>query len=155
MAKTGASARQKGHVFEQRVAKTFRDKGWEEACTSRFESKRVDDSKVDLCFTGIFNVQCKAVETLGSPHNSLKEMPNDSEKINLLWHKRNNKGTIVALTEEDFWKLLADLHKREIALMFPPVPESEYGAGEPLTRETIQKLKEIKLRRMAENGHTD
>lgn len=28
-------------------------------------------------------------------------------------------------------------------------------AGEPLTKETMQKLKEIGLRRMAENGHTD
>jgi hypothetical protein len=99
------NSRAKGHCFERTLAKTFRERGWPECLTARLESKRVDDSGVDLCFTKPFNIQAKAVETLGSAHNTLAKMPTD-DNINLVFHKRNRSGVVVSMTEADFWKLL-------------------------------------------------
>lgn len=65
----------------------------------------MDDLKVDLVNTGVMNVQAKAVEKLGSLHTILEEMPKDSN-FNLVFHKRNRKGTIVAMTEDDFFRLI-------------------------------------------------
>lgn len=98
------NARKKGHDYERLLAQKFRDMGWEKCLTSRLESKLRDDEGVDLTHTEPFNVQAKAVEALGSLHKILAAMPDDGN-INLVFHKRNRQGTIVAMTEEDFWKL--------------------------------------------------
>jgi hypothetical protein len=108
MATRGKSARSKGTSYERAVAIKFREMGWPECETSRFASKKMDDMKVDLVETHPFYVQCKAVENLGPPHNVLAEMPDKGSKgiINIVFHKKNRKGTIVAMSEEDFWKLV-------------------------------------------------
>lgn len=99
-------ARDKGIAFEQRLAKTFREKGWTECLTSRHESKRLDDLGVDLCNTEPFYVQAKAVENLGSAHKVLKSMPKGN-MLNVLFHKKNNQGVCVSMSEESFWALVA------------------------------------------------
>lgn len=98
------NGRKKGHDFERKLAQTFREKGWEECLTARLESKRVDDSGVDLCFTKPFNVQAKNMQNLGSAHKTLARMPKDGN-INLVFHKKTREGVIVCMTEEDFWRL--------------------------------------------------
>ena len=112
MATRGKSARVKGHTFERDIAQKFRDMGWTECETSRFASKKLDDMKVDLVETDPFYVQCKAVENLGPVHNVLAEMP-DKEMLNIVFHKKSRKGTIVAMEEASFWALieLANLNK--------------------------------------------
>jgi hypothetical protein len=105
MATKGRSARIKGHQFERQMAEWWRDRGWEKCQTSRYESKMLDDKKVDLTNTPPFSCQCKAVENLGSIHRVLAEMPQDSN-INLVFHKKNRQGTIVAMTLEDFQELI-------------------------------------------------
>lgn len=105
MAIRGKSARVKGHTFERDIAKKFRDAGWPECETSRFASKKMDDLKVDLVETHPFYVQCKAVENLGPVHNVLAEMPK-THHINLVFHKKARQGSIVAMSEDDFWKLI-------------------------------------------------
>lgn len=105
MATRGRSARVKGHTFERDIAQKFRDRGWVECETSRFASKKLDDMKVDLVETDPFYVQCKAVENLGPIHNVLEEMPK-KDKFNVVFHKKSRKGTIVAMSEESFWKLI-------------------------------------------------
>lgn len=98
------NSRSKGNNFERALAQTFREKGWKTAVCSRAESKNTDDSGVDICFTPPFQVQAKAVERFGKHHEVLKGMPQNGS-INIIFHKRNNKGTTVTMTEEDFWKL--------------------------------------------------
>lgn len=106
------NARTKGHAFEREMAETFRKHGWIECKTSRQASgKLVDDSGRDLIDTQPFNVQLKAVENLGSPHLALKHMPDDGN-INIVMHKRNHKGTIVAMSEEDFFKIAGFIPSR-------------------------------------------
>ena len=104
MIKKKIHAKNKGSAFERFCAIWFRDRGWPGCATARYVSKEIDDQKVDLVRTGPFNVQCKAVENLGSSHKVLEEMPTD--KINLVFHKKNRQGTVVSMTIEDFDKVL-------------------------------------------------
>lgn len=105
--------RTKGHKYELDIRDWFRELGWERAVSSRSESKNKDDQGIDLCYTDPFNVQAKAVEKLGSIHDVLAKMPNDSN-YNVVFHKKNRKGTIVAMTIEDFKELLESLIKNGI-----------------------------------------
>lgn len=98
------NARKKGHAYEREVARRFREAGFSDCVTSRLESKRLDDLGVDLCYTGPWLVQCKAVERLGCLHTILSAMPENG--IPVVFHKKNRKGTIVALREEDFWEIV-------------------------------------------------
>lgn len=109
MATRGKSARLKGHKFELDVMHRFREAGYSDATTSRNESRINDALKVDLCNTGIFSIQCKAQEKLMTGlHDELKQMPDD-ENINVVFWKRNNKGTVVTMTEEDFFSLISKI----------------------------------------------
>lgn len=103
MASRGKSARNKGNSFEREIMAFFKSLGFDKCKTSRNESKTRDDLKIDLCFTEPFNVQCKAHESIKpSVHEILfKEMPNENN-YNLLFWKRNGKGTIVAMSLDDF-----------------------------------------------------
>lgn len=113
MATKGRSARAKGHGYELQIRDFFRDLGWSRAVSSRSESKNKDDQGIDLCFTDPFNIQAKAVEKLGSLHDVLSKMPQDSN-YNLVFHKRNRKGTVVAMTIEDFKELIEQLITNQI-----------------------------------------
>lgn len=104
------NARQKGHTYERKIAEEFRQLGYTECLTSRLESKRQDDLGIDLCHTGIWAVQCKAVEKLGSYHDILKAMPKH-ERINVLFHKRNNKGETVTMSKDDFYIIIKHLNE--------------------------------------------
>jgi hypothetical protein len=99
------NARKKGHGYELLIRDFFKDLGYSDCVSSRSESKNLDDKGVDLVFTGPYWVQCKAVESLGSIHKILDSMPKE-EKLNLVFHKRNRQGTIVAMDIESF-KVLA------------------------------------------------
>jgi hypothetical protein len=96
------NGRNKGNTYERSLAQLFRELGFT-CTTSRYSSKELDDKKVDLCGLPI-NVQAKAVERLGCMHRVLAEMPVD-EKVNVVFHKKNRKGTICCLTEKDFLKI--------------------------------------------------
>lgn len=105
------NVRAKGHNLERRLAQIFRELGYTECLTSRLESKRQDDLGVDLCHTGHWQIQAKANENLGSGHKFLAKMPQKKGKCNLLFHKKNNQGTIVSMMEEDFFIILKAMIK--------------------------------------------
>jgi len=103
----GKSSRQKGHQFERNMAALLRAELWPECYTSRFMGSAWDDyNGIDLSGTGNFNIQLKAVERL-SPgyHEILAKMPKASN-TNIVIHKKNNSGCIVALSLDDFIKLV-------------------------------------------------
>lgn len=66
----------------------------------------MDDLGVDLCHTDPFYIQCKAVEAMGSSHDTLSRMPDVRGKFNLVFHKKNGKGTVVSMSEDDFVAIL-------------------------------------------------
>ena len=103
MATTGKSARQKGHNYEQVFCKMLRYFGWE-AVTSRAESRNLDDKGVDIVDNTPFYFQLKAVERMNtSYHDLLQSMP--MEKIRVVVHKKNNKGSVVVMMLEDFQEI--------------------------------------------------
>jgi hypothetical protein len=106
------NSRKKGTAYELAVIRRFREKGWGTCVSSRSESKRKDDAGIDICYTDPFQVQCKAVEKLPPPHDTLAKMPKGK---NVIFHKRNNKGTLVYMSEDLFWELV------EKAGMLPPL----------------------------------
>lgn len=108
------NARAKGHAYERKIAHLFQELGWADCCSSRSENRRLDACGVDLCHTDPFYIQAKAVEKLGSYHDILARMPEMKDKFNLIFHKRNHKGTIVAMSEEDFFAILELLVKARV-----------------------------------------
>jgi len=107
------NSRNKGNKYERDIAKEFRDMGFVDCKTSRYESKMLDDMKVDLTNTGIFNVQLKHVERLGAYHKILDSMPKDNN-YNVIFHKRNRLGEVVVMTKEDFYDILQMLINTDI-----------------------------------------
>lgn len=103
------NGKKKGSAYEQDLARKFREAGYPECVTSRSESKNLDDKGIDLCYTGKWQIQAKAQESIRpSAHEILNNMP---EGNNLLFWKKNRKGTIVCMTEELFFKIMKIVDK--------------------------------------------
>lgn len=113
MAKKKINARQKGHAYERAIVNELKDLGFEDCSTSRYSNRRLDDMKVDIDGMPMFHVQCKAIENMGSAHKVLKEMPED-EKYNVVFHKRNNMGSVVSMSKEDFYEILTILKNENL-----------------------------------------
>ena len=96
--------KKKGNKYELAACELLRIYGWE-AKTSRLASRELDNLGVDIVTNAPFNIQCKAVERL-SPgyHEILASMPRD--KTPVIFHKRNNKGSVVVMELKDFAELL-------------------------------------------------
>jgi len=98
--------RTKGHGFERWCAAKLRAI-WPDVQTCRYAGNLwLDHCGVDLINTGGFNFQCKAVEKL-SPgyHTILAAMPK-GKNSNVILHKKNGRGVVVAMKLEDFLKLI-------------------------------------------------
>lgn len=104
-------AKNKGNGYERKIASEFRQLGFDDAVTSRSESKAMDDAGVDLCGTEPFNVQCKALERAPNYHQVLAGMPDKG--INVLFHKRNRAGEVVVMRKEDFYWMVGVINSCE------------------------------------------
>ena len=102
------NSRNKGRAFEQRIARIWASLFGGIVERSSYVSKKLDDAGVDLTGTDPFNVQCKAVEQSMNIHSILERMPVDTN-INVVLHKRNNRGTIAAMDCEDFFSIVKEL----------------------------------------------
>jgi hypothetical protein len=100
------NARKKGNGYELQIINELKELGYD-AVSSRSESKRMDDKGVDIIDNTDFYFQCKANERLSMPvHEILRSMPR--EKIPVVLHKRNNKGTVAVIEWDLFKRLLLD-----------------------------------------------
>lgn len=79
-----------GHNWEREVRNDFRTIGYKEAETSRYASRKMDDQKVDLVDTGIYNIQCKVSNKALDFCKILGEMPDD-DKVNVVLAKMTDK----------------------------------------------------------------
>jgi len=88
------------------MASILRAELWPECYTSRFMgSAWLDYNGVDLIGTPGFNIQCKAVEKLSPGYHEILAGMLKNSNTNIVIHKRNNKGAIVAMEFSDFLKL--------------------------------------------------
>lgn len=108
----GKASRRKGHAFELEIRKKLK-KIFPKVQTSRYASREMDDSCVDLVNTAPFWFQCKAWKSAPNLHQELKKMPEDI-LFNVIMHKRPNQGTVVAMTLEDFIEILQMLKSEKI-----------------------------------------
>lgn len=107
------NSKQKGNQFERHCAAILRAELWPECYTSRFMGSAWDDyNGIDLTGTGNFNIQCKAVERSMHYHSILKDMP-QGVKTNIVIHKRNNAGIVVAMNLADFIKIMKGIKRGE------------------------------------------
>jgi hypothetical protein len=99
--------RDAGHSYERTIRQWFRALGWKDCQTSRYASREMDDKKVDLVGTEPLYVQCKYTQTINM-HKVLGEMP-QTTNLNVVFHKRKNQGTVVAMGIKDFEEIIVML----------------------------------------------
>lgn len=88
------NSRVAGHNWERECRTLFRESGLFPDCeTSRFESKKMDDMKVDLCGTGKYYFQCKNVATRCNYAEILDQMPKDGHHNIILEKLTKRKGS--------------------------------------------------------------
>ena len=101
------NAKQKGNAYEQKLARELRFIGWPECETSRYASKRTDDSGIDFVGTGSYAIQAKATERTPTYSELLARMVKaEPDKIHLVFHKRNHKLETVTMIKKDAYKLM-------------------------------------------------
>lgn len=113
-------SKNKGASWESEVVEMLNTIGYQ-TCRAASESKRLDDSKVDIAdLKGDLEVaiQCKNTQTLPN-YFKLRELCPDSRPFCLLWKKAAELGSIsdgaVAVIPIDFfYKLLENYHKQSL-----------------------------------------
>lgn len=109
----GSRNRTAGHNWERDCVALLKEL-YPEVVTSRAESRTRDDQKVDLCYTGELNVQCKNLSQKVDYVKVLGEMPEEEGQINVIFDKQTRKkgtrflpaGKYVHLTLDDFMNLI-------------------------------------------------
>ena len=114
--RTGAYNRNRGHNYETKIAKELRDLGFKGIVTSRSESKRMDDNKVDLIDTeGKIPCHIQLKKTIQTPNyfGIRSESTVDPEKVCIIWAKQEPKeknictvGEVAIIDKQLFYKLL-------------------------------------------------
>jgi hypothetical protein len=116
---SGKKSRRLGHGYERQIRLEMIELGYEDCETSRYESKKLDDAKVDLTHTKPFNVQCKAYQNQPNFRSVLSEMPDDSN-YNTVFMKKNvgvgkkRPEDIVVMWKKDFYELITMLKSEGI-----------------------------------------
>lgn len=118
---SGAASRQKGHREEREVARRMRLAGFTDAATSRSESKRADDLKIDLVWTGPLAVQIKCTATQPNFRTLLDEVQAGTEQLRAfegcypaVWHRKPSKRATVTMDADDFMEMVGTLVREGI-----------------------------------------
>ena len=111
----GKRNRQRGNEYERRIAKELNDLGFN-VVTSRSESKRADDNKVDLIdLSNKLPVQLQLKRVTSTPQyfKIREESTVPNKNFALLWNKQKNvngrfmsEGEVVILDKEMFYELI-------------------------------------------------
>lgn len=113
--RSGSYNKQRGNRFEQKIAKELKELGFN-TVTSRSESKRVDDNKIDIIdLDNKLPCYLQLKRTIATP-NYLKireESSVDNDKFVIIWSKQEKKevnicsqGEIVLMDKKLFYELL-------------------------------------------------
>lgn len=103
------NSKSKGNRFELEIVKFLQGLGYN-ACSSRSESKNLDDRGCDIVDSSPFSIQCKHVERLSMPtHDLLSNMKDNDLEKPIVMHKRNNRGVVVSMDLSLFRKLIEKL----------------------------------------------
>ena len=106
------NARRAGHTYERDLVKEWKELGWTEAATSRYESRTLDDQKVDLVNTDPYQIQAKRTARAPNFHELLDSMPKNG-KTNVVFHKRVHCGETVTMRKADFYRMVLALRREQ------------------------------------------
>lgn len=104
----------KGSAFEYEVAKQLKEIGYTGCTTSRGESKRVDNNKIDIIDTENklpINIQCKHLANTPSYFTIRDQCSDKSKPFVILWKKSaeegsNSPGSVAIVPLNYFYELL-------------------------------------------------
>lgn len=105
-------SRSKGNNYELRIIKELTELGFNGLVTSRSESKRMDDAKVDIVDTeNIMDcyIQCKATANTPNISKINKEVGKKDRPLAIFWNKQNNstiQEEFVIIPKNYFYKLI-------------------------------------------------
>lgn len=100
-----------GHAYERQVMHEMIDLGWPDCRTSRNDSRVLDAMKVDLTNTEPLSLQCKRWNSAPAYHKVLAEMP---EGLNVILHKRPNKGEVAVMDKQTFYYFIKLLKQNNL-----------------------------------------
>ena len=103
-------SKEKGKRYERWVCRWWQEVTGKEARRTAAVAPQLDAAGVDLIGTGRWVVQCKAVERSMDLHQVLERMPLNAG-INLVMHKKSKRGTVVAMSLDDFAWVLSKLEE--------------------------------------------
>ena len=122
----GKRNRNAGHSLERSVADEFRQLGFQHTVTSRVESKRRDDAKVDIMNKDEqengrlpYNIQCKNCSTSMAYPKLLAEMPKGPE-LNVVLHNQTvksdggrfiTKGQFALMDKSSFYTMVSQIER--------------------------------------------
>lgn len=121
--RSGKYSRNKGHRYEQIIAKELRELGFPGVVTSRSESKKMDDMKVDIIDLDKrlpFNAQLKCTSNTPSFFKIQSQCPLKDKPFVLFWNSQkvkegninmSSEGELVMIPKEFFYELIKKYKK--------------------------------------------
>ena len=120
--RSGSYNKNRGNEYERKIAKELKELGFN-TVTSRSESKRTDDNKIDIIDLDS-NLPCfiQLKRTIQTPNylNIREESSVDNEKFVIIWSKQEkkevnicSKGEIVLMDKKLFYELIKPYAKGE------------------------------------------
>lgn len=120
--RSGSYNKNRGNEYERKIAKELKELGFN-TVTSRSESKRTDDNKIDIIDLDS-NLPCfiQLKRTIQTPNylNIREESSVDNEKFVIIWSKQEkkevnicSKGEIVLMDKQLFYELIKPYAKGE------------------------------------------
>lgn len=112
-------SRTKGRGLEYEIVDKLKEIGYSDVCRSAGESKRLDNSKVDIADpSGQLEVAIQAKHYSNFPNYfKIREECPDPRELVLIWKKsaaagEQSKGTVAVMDVNLFYKLLENYHNR-------------------------------------------
>lgn len=136
--RSGAYSRRKGHNYELQIIKELTDCGYPGLVSSRSESKRLDDAKIDIAdLENVmpFYVQCKKTKNTPSIQKLNEEVGLKDKPLAIFWAKQENRevnmvtsGEYVIIPKEFFYTLIKnDMALKELVNKLTKIKEEKDG----------------------------
>ena len=106
-------SKQKGSNWEYELRDKFKELGFEDCVTSRGESKRIDNSKIDIISDSLpFYCQAKNLQNNPSYWNIESECPLKDKPFVVCWKKSDEQGKALAMVPIEFFYELLKIYRQ-------------------------------------------
>lgn len=122
--RSGAYSKNKGSSYERKIVNELKEiTGDEDLCTSRSESKKLDDQKIDVADPNSildFYVQCKSTQTNPSVKKLNAEVGRKDRPLAIFWNAQEKRevncvsaGEYVIIPKSFFYDLLKIRYEKD------------------------------------------